>query len=148
MNITDLLGNIKPVSENTMANKIAVKAEIKKIERRAEDIVEQILNFISNETDFINNGLTYGHNSSSIYGCDSTSKHISEEEKKQLLKKLEEVIKQIPNKLKETIDDIFSSSNSDSEEKKAEEQPKDNKEEVKVTVNPVNTDTVSAMFGY
>jgi hypothetical protein len=143
MNIIDIVsGSIKP-QQNEIANKIAVKSEMKRIEGRVEQIMQDVLRYYTDESDYINNNLSY---SSCI---DSTKRILSQEDKDTLLKKLEETIKAIPEKLKENLNDIFTSS--------SEEKPKDseNTEEnpsrettASVQIQQPVASTTGSIFGY
>lgn len=145
MNIIDIVGSsIKP-QQNEIANKIAVKSEMKRIEGRVEQIMQDVLRYYTDESDYINNNLSYS------YGpIGSTAKRIlSQEDKDVLLKKLEETIKAIPEKLKENLNDIFTSS--------SEEKPKasENTEEIpsqettaSVQIQQPVASTTSSIFGY
>lgn len=140
MNIVDMLGGLK-LPNDDISNKIAVKAELKKIEREGDCIVDSILSFISRESEFIGHGLSYS----------GEPKQLSEEDKKELMKKLEEVIKSLPNKVKESVEDIFPSSEENKEEDKKEntEKPEEPKVEISSTQIPVQAPSVvSSVFGY
>lgn len=141
MNIADMLSGLKLPTNDSISNKIALKAEIKKIEREADYITNNILDFITREVEHINRGLTYGEVSK-----------ISEEDKKELLKKLEEVVKTLPSKVKETVDDIFSSSEENKEEKKETSDGDDGNKEVEVKVtaahSPSPLNIAPSAFGY
>lgn len=144
MNIIDIVnGSIKP-QQNEIANKIAVKSEMKRIEGRVEQIMQDVLRYYTDESDYINNNLSYG-----CGPLGSTKRILSQEDKDVLLKKLEETIKAIPEKLKENLNDIFTSS--------SEEKPKasENTEETQSqeTTAPVQiqqpvASTASSIFGY
>lgn len=141
MNIIDIVsGSIKP-QQNEIANKIAVKSEMKRIEGRVEQIMQDVLRYYTDESDYINNNLGYN--------IGSTKRIISQEDKDALLKKLEETIKTIPEKLKENLNDIFTSS--------SEEKPKDseNTEEnpsrettASVQIQQPVASTAGSIFGY
>lgn len=144
MNIIDIVNSsIKP-QQNEISNRIAVKSEMKRIEGRVEQIIQDVLRCYTDESDYINNNLSY-----SSYGpINSTKRILSQEDKDVLLKKLEETIKAIPEKLKENLNDIFSSS---------EEKPKasENTEEIpsQETTAPAQiqqpvASTASSIFGY
>lgn len=146
MNIIDIVNNsIKP-QQNEIANRIAVKSEMKRIEGRVEQIIQDVLRCYTDESDYINNNLSY----SSCGPIGSITKRIlSQEDKDVLLKKLEETIKAIPEKLKESLNYIFTSS--------SEEKPKasENTEETpsQETTAPVQiqqpvASTASSIFGY
>jgi hypothetical protein len=143
MNIIDIVGgSIKP-QQNEIANKIAVKAEIKRIEGRVDQIIQDILGYYSSESEYINNNLSYG------YGV-ATKRILSQEDKDILLKKLEEVVKSIPEKMKENINDIFSSSTDEKEKSSDDTETKTTQETAAVPVQaqqPVAT-TASSIFGY
>lgn len=145
MNIIDIVNSsIKP-QQNEIANRIAVKSEMKRIEGRVEQIIQDVLRCYTDESDYINNNLSYG----SCGPISSTKRILSQEDKDVLLKKLEETIKAIPEKLKESLNYIFTSS--------SEEKPKasENTEETpsQETTAPVQiqqpvASTTSSIFGY
>lgn len=147
MNIIDIVGgSIKP-QQNEIANKIAVKAEIKRIEGRVDQIIQDILNYYSNESDFINNSLSY----SICSPIEASNRRVlSQEDKDALLKKLEETVKSIPEKMKENFNDIFSSSTDEKEKSSDNTETKTTQETAAVSVQaqqPVAT-TASSIFGY
>lgn len=147
MNIIDIVsGSIKP-QQNEIANKIAVKSEIKRIEGRVEQIMQDVLRYYTDESDYINNNLSYS--SCGPIPVGSTKRILSQEDKDVLLKKLEETIKAIPEKLKENLNDIFTSS--------SEEKPKDSEstEEnpsqettASVQIQQPVASTAGSIFGY
>lgn len=145
MNIIDIVnGSIKP-QQNEIANKIAVKSEMKRIECRVEQIMQDVLRYYTDELDYINNNLSY----SSCGPIGSTKRILSQEDKDALLKKLEETIKTIPEKLKENLNDIFTSS---SEEKpKASENTEETQSQettASVQIQQPVASTASSIFGY
>lgn len=148
MNIIDIVsGAVKP-QQNELANKIAIGSEIKRIENRVDQCIGDILNYYSSESDFINNNLSYG--SSPIEA--SNRRVLSQEDKDVLLKKLEETIKSIPEKMKENFNDIFGSTQE--EKSKASDDTEDNSQEIATasvaTQQPAPQAAVStsSIFGY
>lgn len=145
MNIIDIVNSsIKP-QQNEIANRIAVKSEMKRIEGRVEQIIQDVLRCYTDESDYINNNLSYG----SCGPIGSTKRILSQEDKDVLLKKLEETIKAIPEKLKENLNYIFTSS--------SEEKPKasENTEEapsqettIPAQIQQPVASTTSSIFGY
>lgn len=143
MNIIDIVsGSIKP-QQNEIANKIAVKSEMKRIEGRVDNILQDILRYYSEESDYINNNLSYGS-----YGpLNSTKRILSQEDKDVLLKKLEEVIKSIPDKLKENLNDVFTLS---AEKPKTSEDTEEAQETTASVTTPQQSvaSTTGSIFGY
>jgi len=140
MNIIDIVGGAVKPQQNEIANKIAVRSEIKRIENRVEQCIGNILDYYSSESDFINNSLSYSPEV-------SNRRVLSQEDKDVLLKKLEETIKLVPEKIKESFNDIFGGTQ--------EEKPKasDSIETVTASVaaqQPAPQAAVSAspIFGY
>jgi len=148
MNIIDIVsGAVKP-QQNELANKIAVRSEIKRIENRVEQCIGDILNYYSSESDFINNNLSYGSSPIEV----SSRRVLSQEDKDILLKKLEETIKSIPEKIKESFNDIFGSTQE--EKPKASDNTENNSQEITTasvaTQQPAPQAAVStsSIFGY
>ena len=120
MNLIDMFGDSMS-QDSDFAKKIAVKSEARKIERRAEDLVADIERFIADESSFISRGLCYGYNP-------AEAKNISEEDKKMLLNKLQEVALGVSKKVESSINDIFDIKKSE-ENKKEESKEEDKKED-------------------
>lgn len=146
MNIIDIVsGSIKP-QQNEIANKIAVKSEMKRIEGRVEQIMQDVLRYYTDESDYINNNLSYG----SCGPLGSTKRILSQEDKDVLIKKLEETIKSIPEKLKESLNDVFGSSSSEEKPKTSENTEEIPTQEATASVQiqqPVAS-TTGSIFGY
>lgn len=149
MNIIDIVsGAVKP-QQNELANKIAIRSEIKRIENRVDQYIGDILNYYSSESDFINNNLSYS-------GCSpieaSNRRVLSQEDKDALLKKLEETIKSIPEKMKENFNDIFGGTQE--EKQKAPNNTEDNSQETATASvatqqqAPQAAVSTSSIFGY
>lgn len=110
MNITDILGNLPKQNSDELSSKIAKNAEIRRIKSRNEDFISSVLNFIGDENQYIQRGLSY---------CDDPKQSkISDEEKKELTKYLVSEVKNLPLKLKAELDRFF---NDVDEDKKPEE---------------------------
>ena len=99
MNVAELLGVSTATTKNndSIANKVAFKAEMKKIDSEVDRIVSELLSFIGSESDFINRGMSFG---------DAVPK-ISEEEKKELESKLKSTVQQLPSKISMAISGLF-----------------------------------------
>lgn len=140
MNILDMFNSTGIKAEdNVISSKLAVKSEIRKIERRSDDIVGEIIDFIKCEVSFINDGCTYSCNN---------KPSISDADKKMLLKKLKESCYCLSDKIKSEIDDVFG--DIDEKEQKELEKTSEIKIEPAPEANlpePVATITRSA-FGY
>ena len=110
MNILDMFNSTGIKAEdNVISSKLAVKSEIRKIERRSDDIVGEIIDFIKCEVSFINDGCTYSCNN---------KPSISDADKKMLLKKALETAKEkvedekLISKIEDLIDAIDEASKS------------------------------------
>ena len=137
MNIEDILNKAK--NENTLTSKIALKVELNKIDRRANDLVDQFFDFISNELNYID-GLSYGP---------INKPRFSETEKEALIKKLKEVAKEVPNKLENSIKDVFDIASTDDEKKEdRSEEPKEVEIEIEKPVAIANPPLTMSHFGY
>ena len=102
MNIIDVISGAK-TSENTIANKVAVRAQAKRIETRAENYVSDILEFFTRESEYISNDLSY---SKALYPGE-TRRVLSSEDKEFLQKKLKDAVVGLPEQLKKALNDIF-----------------------------------------
>lgn len=110
MNITDILGNLPKQNSDELSSKISKNAEIRRIKSRNEDFISSILNFIGDENQYIQRGLSY---------CDDPRQSkITDEEKKELTNYLVSEVKNLPLKLKAELDRFF---NDVEEDKKPEE---------------------------
>ena len=118
MNIIDVISGSVP-AESSIANKIAIKTQAKKYETRVETYINDILEFLSRESEFIDNNLSYSN---------FTEAHqkvvLKPEDKEFLQNKLYEAVREIPAKLKNAIDEILGSSTSEKEEEKKPEEKK------------------------
>jgi len=149
MNIIDIVsGAVKP-QQNELANKIAVRSEMKRIENRVDQCIGDILNYYSSETDYINNNLGYG----SYSPIEASNRRVlSQEDKDALLKKLEETIKSIPEKMKESLNDIFGGTQE--EKSKVSDNTEDNSQETATASvatqqqAPQAAVSTSSIFGY
>lgn len=110
MNITDILGNLPKQNSDELSSKIAKNAEIRRIKSRNEDFISSVLNFIGDENQYIQRGLSY---------CDDPARsRLSDEEKKELTKYLVSEVRNLPLRLKAELDRFF---NDAEEDKKPEE---------------------------
>jgi hypothetical protein len=139
MNIMGLMNNAAP---NSFSNKIAKRNEEKDIEKISDRIIDDALRTLSCKADFISKGLSY---------CEESSK-ITDDEKQELLKKLETQAKEIPEKLKKEIEIIFGGEETKEETKdNDEEKNKDNGAAVvikTVETAPITPAPAPSMFGY
>lgn len=135
MNIMGLMNNAAP---NSFSNKIAKRNEEKDIEKISDRIIDDALRTLSCKADFISKGLSY---------CEEGSK-ITDDEKQELLKKLEAQAREIPEKLKKEIEIIFGGEETKDND---EEKNKDNGAAVvikTVEATPVAPAPAPSMFGY
>jgi hypothetical protein len=135
MNIMGLMNNAAP---NSFSNKIAKRNEEKDIEKISDRIIDDALRILSCKADFISKGLSY---------CEESSK-ITDDEKQELLKKLETQAKEIPEKLKKEIEIIFGGEETKDND---EEKNKDNGAAVvikTVETAPITPAPAPSMFGY
>lgn len=135
MNIMGLMNNAAP---NSFSNKIAKRNEEKDIEKISDRIIDDALRTLSCKADFISKGLSY---------CEEGSK-ITDDEKQELLKKLEAQAKEIPEKLKKEIEIIFGGEETKDND---EEKNKDNGAAVvikTVETTPITPAPALSMFGY
>ena len=117
MNIIDVISGSVP-AESSIANKIAIKTQAKKYETKVETYINDILEFLSRESEFIDNNLSY----SSF--TEAQKVVLKPEDKEFLQNKLYEAVREIPAKLKNAIDEILGSSTSEKEEEKKPEEKK------------------------
>lgn len=137
MNIIDMLAVEKKQSSSELSNKIAKNSEIRKIERRADDIAFSVENFIADEARFIENGLSYS----------PTESRLSDEDKEELLKKLKEVSKTIGEKVNKIVNEIFDGvEKEENKEEPKEEKPESKEVELKVETPAIPQTTTPAVF--
>lgn len=143
MNISDIISGMKSSSGNEFAKKMQIKSEEKNIEKRINNLIEDVTRFISEEAKYISNSLSYGYNPNVNFT-------LSEEEMKHLFEKLKSESKSIPSKIEAELKDIFE----DAEEAKKEVEEPEAKQ-IEVTVTPVSTSSatteqpsIQTAFGY
>lgn len=127
MNISDIISGMKSSSENEFAKKMQIKSEEKNIEKRINNLIEDVIRFISEEVKYISNSLSYGYNPNVNFT-------LSEEEMKHLFEKLKSESKSIPSKIEAELKDIFE----DTEEVKKEVEEPEVKQ-IEVIATPVST---------
>ena len=143
MNISDIISGMKSSSGNEFAKKMQIKSEEKNIEKRINNLIENVTRFISEEAKYISNSLSYGYNPNVNFT-------LSEEEMKHLFEKLKSESKSIPSKIEAELKDIFE----DAEEAKKEVEEPEVKQ-IEVTVTPASTSSatteqpsIQTAFGY
>ena len=127
MNISDIISGMKSSSGNEFAKKMQIKSEEKNIEKRINNLIEDVTRFISEEVKYISNSLSYGYNPNVNFT-------LSEEEMKYLFEKLKSESKSIPSKIEAELKDIFE----DTEEVKKEVEEPEVKQ-IEVIATPVST---------
>ena len=127
MNISDIISGMKSSSGNEFAKKMQIKSEEKNIEKRINNLIEDVTRFISEEAKYISNSLSYGYNPNVNFT-------LSEEEMKHLFEKLKSESKSIPSKIEAELKDIFE----DAEEVKKEVEEPEVKQ-IEVIATPVST---------
>ena len=127
MNISDIISGMKSSSGNEFAKKMQIKSEEKNIEKRINNLIEDVTRFISEEAKYISNSLSYGYNPNVNFT-------LSEEEMKHLFEKLKSESKSIPSKIEAELKDIFE----DTEEVKKEVEEPEVKQ-IEVIATPVST---------
>ena len=143
MNISDIISGMKSSSGNEFAKKMQIKSEEKNIEKRINNLIEDVTRFISEEAKYISNSLSYEYNPNVNFT-------LSEEEMKHLFEKLKSESKSIPSKIEAELKDIFE----DAEEAKKEVEEPEVKQ-IEVTATPVSTSSatteqpsIQTAFGY
>lgn len=109
MSIIDLMKDSS--SESNMNGQVAMKLETNKIKRRIDGFIDEILDYINSETSFINRNLTYTSMPTTI---------LTGEQKRILLKEIENKVKELPGKLDKELKEIYGSPDSKEEEKNDE----------------------------
>lgn len=127
MNIADILGNLPKSNENALSTEISKKTEIRRIKSRIENYITEIINYLGEENNYIQNNLSYGPPARGII--------LSDEDKKELINFLVSEVKKVPEKITTEINSFFEGVNksSDSDEKTSEHEEKAS-ENVKVSV--------------
>lgn len=131
MDITDILKNLPTGDKASQLTKnVRLNTEKRRVARRAEEFVSEIIEYVAQEVNYINNGLTYNYKY-----CSPQDNEISltEEEKNTLIEELKASIATIPEKLRASLAQVFQTSGGES---KAVEEPKN---EVEVVAKPAVT---------
>ena len=145
--IEDIMNKLKDNS-NSIGAKMKVRSESLRIQRRMDDIENQLESYITDEINYIANGLSYGPCSPCATNNDM---HISDEDKGKLMQILksstEEAVKNLPSKVNDIFKDMGMESDSDEEKPEVKE--------VEVEVKPENAPAtaevvknIASSFGY
>ena len=133
MNIIDMLKDNS--SDNNLSNQIAIKCEIRNIEKRVNYFIDDILNFIADKNKFINKNLSYCPNGDGVI--------LTTEQKNMLNKEVEKAVKSIPGRLTSELNKLYGEINNQPEKKEEE------KATVVATVTPsVEPAGTVNYFGY
>lgn len=139
MDIISILNNNK---SSDLSNRLAISLEKKKIQRRASELIDQVVEFICSEFKFIKNGLSWS---------DSEPSKINDSNDEDLLICfLKNSFLQLPEHLSSELKDIFCSF--ENKEKDEEDNKDENKELETKTIEVSSNIPVSAApksyFGY
>lgn len=139
MDIISILNNNK---SSDLSNRLAISLEKKKIQRRASELIDQVVEFICSEFKFIKNGLSWS---------DSEPSKINDSNDEDLLICcLKNSFLQLPEQLSSELKDIFCSF--ENKEKDEEDNKDENKELETKTIEVSSNIPVSAAhksyFGY
>ena len=130
MDITDILKNLPTGDKASQLTKnVRLNTEKRRVARRAEEFVSEIIEYVANEVNYINNGLTYNYK---YYSPQDNEVALTVEEKNALIEELKASIATIPEKLRTSLAQVFSTNG----ESKTEEEPKN---EVEVVAKPAIT---------
>lgn len=159
--IDEIMEKLKSNTSGSLTSKIKVRNESLKIQRHAEDISDNITNFITDELNYIANGLSYGQYPGPMPNAQAS---ISEEDKYKLIHILKCSVEKAVNELPEKTNEFFKGLDMSSDEKKDDDDDKDEKNDeedkpvektVEIAVgdgaNPSTADAVKAIatqFGY
>lgn len=147
MNIEDIMNSMQAnvLNSNTIGSRMAKKSEFLRINRIADDCVSDLVRRISDEMQYIANGLKYNYDNS------NSKIVLSDDDKKDLTNYLEKSIKEIPDKIKNEIGDIFSNDECDG---KCCEMPNDKQVDISIEkIEPIQASVPATMppetkFGY
>jgi hypothetical protein len=142
--IEDIMNKLKDNS-NSIGAKMKVRSESLRIQRRMDDIENQLESYIADEINYIANGLNYGPCAT------NNDTQISDEDKGKLMQILksstEEAVKNLPSKVNDIFKDMDMGSDSDEEKPEVKE--------VEVEVKPENAPAtaevvknIASSFGY
>ena len=138
----DIIGILDKNKSSDLSNRIAVSLEKKKIQRRANEFIDQVIEFICSEFKFIKNGLAWS---------DSEPSKISDSNDEDLLICcLKNSFLQLPEQLSSNLKDIFC--DIENKEKDEKDNEVENKELETKTIEVSSNIPVSAApksyFGY
>ena len=139
MDIISILNNNK---SSDLSNRLAISLEKKKIQRRANEFIDQVVEFICSEFKFIKNGLSWS--------ASEPSKINDSNDEDLLICCLKNYFLQLPEQLSSELKDIFCSF--ENKEKDEEDNKDENKELGTKTIEVSSNIPVSAVpksyFGY
>ena len=131
MDITDILKNLPTGDKASQLTKnVRLNTEKRRVARRAEEFVSEIIEYVAQEVNYINNGLTYNYK---YYSPQDNEVSLTAEEKDSLIEELKASIATIPEKLRTSLAQVFQSGG---ESKATAEEPKN---EVEVVAKPAIT---------
>ena len=138
----DIIGILDKNKSSDLSNRMAVSLEKKKIQRRTNEFIDQVIEFICSEFKFIKNGLTWS---------DSEPSKINDSNDEDLLICcLKNSFLQLPEQLSSELKDIFCSF--ENKEKDEEDSKDENNELETKTIEVSSNIPVSAApksyFGY
>src|SRR5574344_135903 len=147
--IDEIMEKLKSNTSGSLTSKIKVRSESLKIQHRAEDIPDNVTSFITDELNYIANGLNY------VSGpMANVQAQISEEDKCKLMHVLkcsvEKAVEDLPEKVNELFKGLDIDENNDNvkdEKKDVEEKPVEKTVEIAVGdgANPSTADAVKAI---
>ena len=144
MNIVDMI-NLPQNKPNSVSSKLAVQYEMRNIEKKVDDIIANLLDWLIRENSIIDKGVGYSL---------EAKYYFSEEDKTKLRNKLKEIALSIPEKIKSEISEVFNENDEDDENDK-DEKKEDNKESekpdndsIEVKVTPPTQFNPNSIFGY
>lgn len=146
----DMFNGLKAENENSVSNRIAKRNEEKEINGLADRIVDDVIRQISYRFE------KFERNDFSVCDGYNSLGRLSEQDRIDLKKSLEEQIKQIPGKLSSELSKIFGTSEEKKEEKNvnssAETEDEGGEESTTASIATVDTanvnSSVSSAFGY
>lgn len=131
MDITDILKNLPTGDKASQLTKnVKLNTEKRRVARRAEEFVSEIIEYVAQEIDYINNGLTYNY---AYQTSQNKEIPLTSEEKDALIEELKTSIATIPDRLKTSLAQVFQVSG----ENKTEEE--EQKSETEMTIKPAIT---------
>lgn len=119
MDITDILKNLPTGDKASQLTKnVKLNTEKRRVARRAEEFVSEIIEYVAQEINYINNGLTYNY----AYQTPQNKEiPLTSEEKDALIEELKTSIATIPDRLKTSLAQVFQVSGENKEEESSNE---------------------------